>query len=68
MASNKRHRPSKRSKPRREVLDGNPPTVRLKSNRYQPTKAELEEEVRIPTTPQRLAKAVVRTVKIKHED
>ena len=42
------------------------PTVRLKSNRYQPTKAELEEEVRIPTTPKHLAKAVVRTVKIKH--
>ena len=44
------------------------PTVRLKSSRYQPSKAELEEEVRIPTTPKRLAKAVVRTVKIKHED
>ena len=39
------------------------PVVRLKSSRYNPTKAELNEEVRIPTTPQRLAKAVVRDVK-----
>lgn len=44
------------------------PTVRLKSNRYQPSKAELEEEVRIPTTPKRLAKAVVKTVRIEHDD
>lgn len=43
------------------------PVVRLKSNRYQPTKAELEEEISIPTTPKRLAKAVVRDVKIIHE-
>ena len=65
MASEKPSRPSKRIK---ASLDGNLPTVRLKSSRYQPSKAELEEEVRIPTTPTRLAKAVVKTVKIKHEE
>ncbi len=44
------------------------PVVRLRSNRYQPSKAELEEEVHIPATPEQLAKAVVRTVKIERED
>lgn len=44
------------------------PTVRLKSSRYQPSKAELEEEIRIDATPERLAKAVVRTVQIERED
>lgn len=51
---------------RRTIKDA--PTVRVKSSRYQPSKAELEEEVRISTTPARLAKAVVKTVKVKHED
>lgn len=54
---------SKRKTQRKDV-----PTVRVKSSRYQPSKAELEEEVRIPTTPERLAKAVVRSVKIERED
>lgn len=44
------------------------PVVRLKSNRYQPTVEELNEEVRIPATPKRLARAVLRTVKVVHED
>ena len=55
----------KRNKDR---LDGSPPTVRLKSTRYQPSKSELEEEVRIPTTPKRLAKALGRKVDIEYED
>ena len=44
------------------------PTVRIKSSRYQPSKKELEEEVRIPTTPERLAKALGRKVDIEYED
>ncbi len=44
------------------------PVIRLKSSRYQPTKAELNEEVRIPATPKRLAKAVLREVRIERED
>ena len=58
----------KKRKPRKEQLDGSPPTVRIKSSRYQPSKAELDEEIRIPTTPEKLAKAVGRKVKIEYED
>ena len=61
--------PKRKLKTKRAKSTGKPlPTVRLKSNRYQPTKAELEEEVRIPTTPEGLAMAVVRQVKIERED
>ena len=45
-----------------------PATVRIKSSRYQPSKKELKEEVGIPTTPEKLAKALGRKVKIKYED
>ena len=55
----------KRSKDR---LDGSPPTTRIKSSRYQPSKKEIEEEVRIPTTPEKLAKALGRKVRNKYED
>ena len=41
------------------------PTVVLRSSRYQPTKAELDERVIIPATPEQLVKAVVRDVNIK---
>ena len=34
--------------------------VRVKFFDYQPSKAELEEEIHIPTTPENLLKAVVR--------
>ncbi len=54
-------------KTQREKSVENPPTVRLKSSRYQPSKAELEEGIRIPTTPERLAKAVLRTVRVGYE-
>ena len=60
--------PKRKRKPRKEKLDGSPPTVRIKSSRYQPSKKELEEEVRIPTTPEKLAKALGRKVNIKYED
>jgi len=50
---------SNRSRPR--------PVVVLKPERYQPTKAELEEDVSIPTTPERLAKIVGRKVKVRRE-
>ena len=43
-------------------------TITLKSSKYQPSKAELEEEVRIDTTPEKLSKAVLRQVKIERED
>ena len=61
--------PKRKRKSKKEELVGNPPpTVRLKSSRYQPSKKELEEEVQIPTTPEKLAKALGRKVKIKFED
>ena len=43
------------------------PVVILKSERYQPTKAELEADVSIPTTPERLAKMVGRKVIVRRE-
>lgn len=36
--------------------------VRVRPNRYQPTKAEMEEPVRIDATPDELAEAVLRPV------
>lgn len=57
-------------KPKRETRSaaGLRATVRVKRSSYQPTKAELEEEVQIPATPERLAKALGRQVNIEHED
>ena len=43
-------------------------TIKLKPTSYQPSKAEMREEFRISTTPKNLAKALVKDVKIKHED
>ena len=40
------------------------PTVRLKPSDYQPSKAELEEDVRIDTSPAALIRAAFRQVKI----
>ena len=51
---------SKSSRPR--------PVVVLKPERYQPTKAELEEDVSIPTTPKRLAKILGRKVTVRREN
>ena len=41
-----------------------PVTVRLKPASYQPSKAELDEPVKIDATPEQLARAVLRPVKI----
>ncbi len=41
-----------------------PREVRVKSHRYQPSKAELEETVRIDATPDELTLAVLQPVKI----
>ena len=41
------------------------PIVRIRPSSYQPSKAELEEEVRIDATPEALRQAVVRDVKIE---
>ena len=38
--------------------------VRVKPSRYQPSKAELEEPVRIDATPDELAAAVLRPVRM----
>ena len=54
--------------PKRDSSRKDVPTVRLKRNDYQPTKAEMKESFRIPTTPEKLANSVMRTVKIKRED
>ena len=44
------------------------PTVTLVDNRYQPSKAELDEPIVFPkgTTPKKLARAVLRNVKVKN--
>ena len=39
-------------------------TIRVKPYRYQPSKAELEEPVKIETTPEKLATALLRPVKV----
>ncbi|GEM_PF-1309719 len=41
------------------------PVVRLKPSSYQPSKAGLEEEVRIDATPEELLQAVVRDVTVE---
>lgn len=57
-------------KPKRETRSaaGLAKTVRVKHSSYQPSKAELKEEVQIPATPEQLAKALGRQVNIEHED
>ena len=45
-----------------------PRIVKLRSNKYQPTKAELEEDVKIDATPDELARAVLSRVKIVRDD
>ena len=41
-------------------------TITIQPTDYQPSKAELDKKVRIKTTPDNLAKAMVQDVKIKH--
>ena len=38
------------------------PTIKLQPSSYQPSKAELEEPIHIPMTPEELARAVGRQV------
>lgn len=47
------------------MKDDKKPVVRLKPSSYQPSKAELEEDMRIDATPEQLLQAVVRDVKIE---
>lgn len=42
-------------------------TVTLKPDRYQPTKKQIEEEVSLPVSPERLRKAMVRDVNIRRD-
>ena len=41
-----------------------PPIVRIKPSSYQPSKAELEEDVRVDASPEELARAVLRQVRV----
>lgn len=43
------------------------PVIILKPERYQPTMAELEADVSIPTMPEKLAKAVGHKVIVRRE-
>ena len=40
------------------------PVVRVKPYSYQPSKKELEEDVRVDATPEELARAILRPVKV----
>lgn len=40
------------------------PTIRVKPSTNQPSRAELREDVRLDATPEELARAVLRTVRV----
>lgn len=40
-------------------------TLKVRPRSHQPTKAEMNEDVTIPTTPEHLAKCLTRTVKVE---
>ena len=44
--------------------DSNKPVVKLAHSSYQPSKAELEEDVSIEATPEDIARAVLRPVQV----
>ena len=44
--------------------ESKPPVVRIKPSSYQPSKAELEEPVKIDATPEELARALGRKVRV----
>ena len=44
------------------------PTAHLLPKTYHPTKAEQEEQVHVPSTPEALAKAVTRSVNVRMKD
>ena len=43
------------------------PIVRVKPSAYQPSKAELEEDVSVKATPRQLAEAVLATVEVRED-
>ena len=43
------------------------PTVKVRPFSYQPKRAELREEVKIETTPEKLAKSVLRQVQVAED-
>ena len=62
--------PTNRQRGRNEITvkdESDPPVVELVRSSYQPSKAEQEEEIKLPerTTPEDLARAVTRTVQVK---
>lgn len=44
------------------------PEVRVRPYSYQPSKAELEEEIKIDATPEELAKALLRQVNVVEDE
>ena len=44
------------------------PTVRLKRSGYQPSKAEMGEDISIDATPEEVARAVLTPVRIEYEE
>ena len=44
------------------------PTVQVKPRSYQPTKAELEEKLYVPATPEQVAKAVTSLFNVQETD
>ena len=44
------------------------PTVKVKPRSYQPTKAELREELHIPTTLEHLTRLVTKTVTVQESE
>ena len=48
-------------------MNDDKPTVRVQPATYQPSKAELEEDVSIDTTPEELARVALQLVKVVGE-
>ncbi len=55
-------------KKKKPSVTGNQKTITLPHSSYQPTKAELEEEVHFDCTPDELARRLLQPVKIKREN
>ena len=53
----------KTAKPRAEPVE-----VKVKPHTYQPSKAELEADIRVDATPEELRSALTRSVRIKTEE
>ena len=44
------------------------PVVEINRNKYQPSRKELKEKIKIDSTPEQLARLIASPVKIKHID